>query len=134
LQSVPPQWLTPVFGGAFVIYFPSEPIDANNYVTPVGSSRRSYRIPINEVVDALENVGNENQAQLKRVPAVLDAGVATVGGTYVAKSVARKVRETREDGRVILYDTNNSTEDFEVMDPPVIRRYGAKAPSWNTWQ
>ena len=129
-----PQWLTTVFGGAFVIYFPSEPIDPNKTVTSVGSSTECFRIPIEEVIDALENVGNENQAQLKRVPAVLDAGVATVGGTYLAKSVARKVKETKEDGRVILFDTNNSTEDFEVMDPPVIRRYGAKAPSWNTWK
>lgn len=129
-----PQWLTTVFGGAFVIYLPSEPIDPTKTVKPIGSSTECFRIAIDEVIDAIENVGNENQAQLKRVPAVLDAGVATVGGTYLAKSVARKVRETKEDGRVILYDTNNSTEDFEVMDPPVIRRYGAKAPSWNTWK
>lgn len=129
-----PQWLTTVFGGAFVIYFPAEPIDPTKAVKAIGSTTECIRIPIEDVVDALENVGNENQAQLKRVPAVLDAGVATVGGSYVAKSVARKVKETKEDGRVILFDTNNSTEDFEVMDPPVIRRYGAKAPSWNTWK
>ncbi len=128
------QWLTTVFGGAFVIYFPSEPIDPNNYTTPVGQTSQVYRIPIEDVVDAVELVGNPNQVQLKRMPAVLDAGAATVGGTYLGVSVARKVRETLEDGRVILYDTNNSSEDFEVMDPPMIRRYGAKAPSWNTWK
>jgi hypothetical protein len=132
-----PQWLTTVFGGAFVLFFPPEPIDPNSpteVVSPVGSSTQSFRIPIESVVDALENVGNPNQIQLKRMPAVLDAGAMTVGGTYLAKSVARKVKETLQDGRVILYDTNNSTNDFEVMDPPVIRRYGAKAPSWNTWK
>lgn len=129
-----PQWLTTVNGGAFVIWIPSEPIDPNKTFTPVGSTVQCIRIPIVDVIDAIENVGNANQAQLKRMPAVLDAGVATVGGTYVTKSVARKVKETKEDGRVILFDTNNSTEDFEVMDPPVIRRYGAKAPSWNTWK
>jgi hypothetical protein len=48
--------------------------------------------------------------------------------------VARKVKETRPDGRVILQDTNNSTDDFEVMDNPQIRRYDAQAPSWNTWK
>jgi predicted component of type VI protein secretion system len=100
----------------------------------VGSTVQSYRIPIESVVDALENVGNTNQMELKRMPAVLDAGAATVNGTYVAKSVARKVKETRPDGRVILQDTNNSTEDFEVMDLPQIRRYDAQAPSWNTWK
>ncbi len=128
------QWLTTVFGGVFAIYFPTEPIDPSKTVQPIGSSTQCIRIPIINVVDAIENIDDENKIQLKRLPAILDAGAATVGGTYVAKSVARKVRETKEDGRVILYDTNNSTEDFEAMDPPVIRRYGAKAPSWNTWK
>jgi len=132
--SPTPQWLTTVFGGAFVIYIPTEPIDPTNTVSPVGSTSKNYRVPINQVIDAVELVGNPNQVQLKRVPAVLDAGAATVGATYVSKSVARKIKTTLSDGRIIYYDTNNSSEDFEVMDPPVIRRNGAKAPSWNTWK
>ncbi len=128
-----PQWLTTVFGSAFVIYFPEEPIDPAGYITPIGSTRQVYQIPIDLVVDALELVGNPNQVQLKRMPTVLDAGAATVGGTYLSLSVARKVKETK-DGRVVLMDTNNSSDDFEVMDPPMIRRYGAEAPSWNTWK
>jgi len=65
---------------------------------------------------------------------VLDAGATTVGGTYLSKSVARKIKTTLTDGRIIYYDTNNSSTDFEVMDTPEIRRNGAKAPSWNTWK
>ena len=91
-------------------------------------------VSINEVIDAVELVGNANQVQLKRVPAVLDAGAATVGGTYLSKSVARKIKSTLPDGRNIYYDTNNSSYDFEVMDVPEIRRNGAKTPSWNTWK
>jgi len=132
--SPTPQWLTTVFGGAFVIYFPSQPIDPVNYVSPVGSTSKNYKIQIEEVVDAVELVGNPNQVQLKRMPAVLDAGAATVGETYVSKSVARKIKTTLPDGRNIYFDTNNSSDDFEVKDPPVIRRYNAKAPSWNTWK
>lgn len=135
--SPTPQWLTTVFGGAFVIFYPPNTIEPNSpteTVSPVGSTAKSYRIPIEVVVDALENVGNPNQMQLKRVPAVLDAGAATVDGTYLSKSVVRKVKETLPDGRVILQDTNNSTDDFEVMAPPVIRRYNANIPSWNTWK
>jgi hypothetical protein len=128
-----PQWLTTVFGSAFVIYFPEEPIDPAGSITPIGSSREVYQIPIDLVVDALELVGNPNHVQLKRMPTVLDAGAATVGGTYASLSVARKVKETK-DGRAVLMDTNNSSDDFEVMDPPMIRRYGAEAPSWNTWK
>ncbi len=132
--SPTPQWLTTVFGGAFVIYFPSQPIDPNNTVSPIGQTTKNYKISNEEVVDAVELVGNSNQVQLKRMPAVLDAGAATVGGTYLGVSVARKVKSTLSDGRVILFDTNNSSNDFEVLNPPVIRRYGAKAPSWNTWK
>lgn len=128
------QWLTTVFGGAFVIWFPQEPIDPTNTVSPVGSTAESIRIAIADVVDAVEIVKNENEMQLKRVPAVLDAGATTVGATYATQSIARKVKEINEEGRVILKDSNNSTEDFEVMDLPVIRRYGAKAPLWNTWK
>ncbi|MEN6618736.1 MAG: DUF4876 domain-containing protein [Rikenellaceae bacterium] len=132
--SPTPQWLTTVFGSAFVIYKPSQPIDPNVYVSPVGSTSKNFRISIEEVIDAVELVGNANQVQLKRVPAVLDAGATTVGGTYLSKSVARKIKTTLTDGRIIYYDTNNSSTDFEVMDTPEIRRNGAKAPSWNTWK
>jgi hypothetical protein len=132
--SPTPQWLTTVFGGAFVIYIPTQTINPNNFVSPVGQTSKNYKISIDEVIDAVELVGNANQVQLKRVPAVLDAGAATVGGTYLSMSVVRKVKSTLSDGRVILYDTNNSSNDFEVMNPPVIRRYGSKSPSWNTWK
>ncbi len=132
--SPTPQWLTTVFGGALVIYIPTQTINPVNYISPVGQTTKNYKISIDEVIDAVELVGNANQVQLKRVPAVLDAGAATVGGTYLSMSVARKVKSTLTDGRVIFYDTNNSSNDFEVMNTPQIRRYGAKAPSWNTWK
>jgi hypothetical protein len=132
--SPTPQWLTTVFGGAFVIFIPVEPIDPTKYVSPVGSTSKNYRVAIDLVIDAVELVGNPNQVQLKRMPAVLDAGAATVNGTYISKSVARKIKTTLDDGRIIYYDTNNSSEDFEVMSPPVIRRNGSKAPAWNTWK
>jgi len=129
-----PQWLTSVFGGAFVIYIPSEVINPNVYVSPVGRTDKNHKIRIEEVIDAVELVGNINQVQLKRVPAVLDAGAATVGGTYLSKSVARKIKTTLPNGRIIYYDTNNSSEDFAVMSIPEIRRNGAKAPLWNNWK
>ncbi len=132
--SPTPQWLTTVFGGAFVIYFPLQTIDPNNYISPIGSTSKNYKISIEEVVDAVELVGNPNQVQLKRMPSVLDAGAATVGGTYLSKSVARRIKTTLSDGRIIYYDTNNSSDDFEVMDTPVIIRNGAKIPSLNTWK
>lgn len=132
--SPTPQWLTTVFGSAFVIYIPTETINPNNFVSPVGRTDKNYKISIDQVIDAVELVGNTTQIQLKRIPAVLDAGATTVGGTYLSASVARKVKTTLADGRIIYYDTNNSSNDFEVMNPPMIRRNNAKAPSWNTWK
>ena len=69
----------------------------------------------------------------KRIPLELDAGATTVEATYTGKSVARKIQSLRPDGTIIYQDTNNSTEDFEIMDKAQIRRYGPKIPSWNTW-
>lgn len=132
-----PQWLTSVFGSAFVLFYPEEPIDPNSpteVVIPQGLTAKNYRIPIANIVDALEAVNTPTHFQLKRMPVLLDAGAVTVNGTYIGKSVARKIKETLSDGRHIYADTNNSSEDFEVMDTPVIRRYGAKAPAWNTWK
>ncbi len=132
------QWLVTVFGGAYAIFFPETPIDRNTYITPVGQTTKAKEIPIDWIVDAVELVNDETKIKLKRVPAVLDAGATTVGGTYVNKSVCRKVKETVQnpDGssRVKYYDTNNTSEDFYVTEIPMIHRDGAKSPSWNTWQ
>ncbi|MBQ3175516.1 MAG: DUF4876 domain-containing protein [Bacteroidales bacterium] len=132
------QWLVTVFGGAYAIFFPEAPIDRNTYITPVGQTTKAKEIPIDWIVDAVELVNDETKIKLKRVPAVLDAGATTVGGTYVNKSVCRKVKETIQnpDGssRVKYYDTNNTSEDFYVTEIPMIHRDGAKSPSWNTWQ
>jgi hypothetical protein len=127
-----PQWLSSINGCAYAMFFPDENTDLETLTTQVGSSTQSLAVPISIVADAVELVLNETQVQLKRVPTVLDAGATFVGESYVSKSVSRKVKETK-DGRNIYKDTNNSTEDFEVNDTPVVRRNGAKIPSWNTW-
>lgn len=131
--SLTAQWLVTVFGGAYAMFFPSEKIDPNTYVTPVGTKQKAKNIPIDDIIDAVELVNDETKMKLKRVPAVLDAGAIYVSGSYVSESVCRKIKETKDDGRVIFMDTNNTSEDFEVMTTPQIRRYGSKIPSWNTW-
>ncbi|MBE9585041.1 DUF4876 domain-containing protein [Mucilaginibacter sp. JRF] len=51
----------------------------------------------------------------KRMPDVVDAGETFVtGGSYSSQSVVRKTRRTT-NGRVVLQDTNNSTNDFGVI-------------------
>ena len=69
----------------------------------------------------------------KRLESELDAGwikCATTGGN---QSVVRKISGKRENGSIILQDTNNTTEDFTVSDSPQIRRDGAKRPGWSNW-
>jgi hypothetical protein len=127
-----PQWLSSINGCAYALFFPEADTDLETLTTQVGNTTQGLAVPIRIISEAVELVLNETQVQLKRVPTVLDAGATFVGESYISKSVARKVKETK-DGRNIYQDTNNSSEDFVVKDTPVVRRDGAKIPSWNTW-
>jgi hypothetical protein len=127
-----PQWLNAVQGCAYALFFPDEDTDITELTTQVGSTAEGVAIPISLILDAVETVGDATKVQLKRIPTVLDAGATTVEATYNSKSVARKIKETK-DGRNIYQDTNNTTNDFEVQDTPTIRRNDARKPAWNTW-
>lgn len=127
------QWLVTVFGGAYAIFFPDHEIDPNGWVKPQGRNNQAYPIPIDCVVDAVEIVNNATRINQKRMPTSLDAGATYTGATYNCNSVSRKIRETKEDGRHIYMDTNNSTDDFQINDVAMVRRNNAGVPSWNTW-
>lgn len=143
-----PQYLTSVFGGAYVIFRVNEgdtwdPVnDANMKTTDLNkpNSQTYYaKIPIEYILDAVEAINNESMMNAKRIPGVIDAGITWVGETYCGLGVTRKlstdeagnpiVRE--ETGTYMYQDTNNSTDDFERGVVPVLRRNGAKMPSWN---
>ncbi|MCI2083033.1 MAG: DUF4876 domain-containing protein [Bacteroidales bacterium] len=126
-----PQWLATVFGPAYVLFYPSEPLENDNFIQDANSSSKSREIPVKDVLDAVEFVKNEASVSLKRVPTVLDAG-ALWADSYSGTSFYRKTKETLASGQVIYQDTNNSTNDFET-GAPVVRRNGAGVPSWNTW-
>ena len=133
------QYLTSVFGGAYVIFRVPEGDDydpVNNKDLQAQNLAVSHKvlyakIPISYVLDAVEAGDNENMITAKRVPGVLDAGMTYVGATYNGLSVVRKKVATRPDGAPILQDSNNSTVDFERGLVPELRRYGAKTPAWN---
>ncbi len=143
-----PQYLTSVFGGAFVIFRPDpadnwDPVnDANMSTTDLSkpnSTTLYAKIPIKYVLDAVECIDNETKVNAKRVPGVLDAGMTWVGATYCGLGVARYIMKDdagndvkREEYDCYIYqDTNNSTDDFERCVIPELRRNGAKMPSWN---
>lgn len=140
-----PQYLTSVFGGAYVVF---KVPDDESY-DPVGDPRLSTtdlsttrptlyaKIPIRYVLDAVEAIHNDTYSDAKRVPAVLDGGFTYVGATYIGKGVTRRLALdsdgnplTRDNGAVIFQDTNNSTDDFERGVDPVMHRHSKMAP-WN---
>lgn len=131
-------WLT-VTGRGFILFHQETPIRntdfirSSNYPTSVG-----LEVLKEDVIDAVDLVANASTK--KWVVETLDAGKVLSQGNYCGKSVLRKVASKTEDGRVILQDTNNSTEDFiyctdESLEAKEkqIRRFGAKRPSWSTW-
>jgi len=134
-----PQYLTSVFGGAYVIFQVPEgatydPVNDEALHTLDLSSSRSKvfaKIPIDYVLDAVECGHNETKISAKRVPGLLDSGMTWVGNTYNKLGVTRKVVGVKPDNTPIYQDTNNSTEDFERGVSPMFRRNGSKMPSWN---
>ena len=139
------QWLTTVFGPALCIFRPDDGtvITENFYDEKdsegkfkncqheVNKTKQYARIPASWVLDGVESMEDHSLLGKKRIPGFVDAGAAAVGASYRANVIVRKVVSKRADGTPIFADTNNSTEDFELINGPVIRRYGQKAPAWD---
>jgi len=85
--------------------------------TPAATATKTIQIPIKFVLDAVEiqpNTADERIA--KKFTPALDAGFTFVPlGGYKSQSVIRKTDKTL-NGRIILKDTNNSTEDFDYLN------------------
>lgn len=124
------QWLSSVFGCAYVIFFPDREFDNSTWVQPDGYTTKAKEFPIDCIIDGVELVNNATKINQKRMPTLLDAGATFTGATYTGKSVSRKIRSTK-DGRNLYMDTNNSSDDFQVNDVAVVRRDGAGVPSWS---
>ena len=124
------QWLSSVFGCAYVIFFPDREFDNTTWVQPEGYTTKAKEIPIDCIVDAVELVNNATKINQKRMPTTLDAGATFTGATYTGQSVSRKIRESA-GGRILYMDTNNSSDDFQVNEVAEVRRDGAGIPSWS---
>ena len=89
-------------------------------------SRSTYKVPNSWIIDAV-NLSNKAQHVWNVVDASLDMGFTYCGEiasdkSRYDKSVRRKVLSTTFDGRKILKDTNNSTEDFEARATPSLKQ------------
>lgn len=78
------------------------------------------QVPKRFVLDAVETQPSTPDRRLpKKLSPELDAGFGFVpGGSYSSQALMRKVDRV-ENGRRILKDTNNSTEDFEWIMPAI---------------
>ncbi len=77
------------------------------------ASQRYLMIHKDWVIDGVECVTSASKAN-KRIPNNIDAGFTYIPTSYMGNSVCRKVDEV-VNGRIVYMDTNNSSEDFEVV-------------------
>lgn len=83
----------------------------------IASTKTYIQVPVNVLIDG---VGLNQTTAINRVPKYMndsvDAGETYVTkGAYSSQSVARRTNKTI-NGRVVLKDTNNSTNDFGVLN------------------
>jgi len=130
-----PQWLLSCSGTFFVIFKPEGELRQDNFLIPTNDDyTQVLEIPIAEVLDAVQAIEKEADIPLIRTNALIDAGYIWLTDSYTGKSISRKVAEEKlANGSAKYVDTNDTCNDFEINDTPVIRRNGAKVPSWNTW-
>lgn len=84
---------------------------------PKPTAKKYYQIPLKYVIDGVEIQPNVADSRFpKKLSPSIDAGFTIVpNGSYSSQSVIRKTLKTT-NGRRILKDTNNSTEDFDFLD------------------
>lgn len=81
------------------------------------------KIPATDVIDGADFVNNAESAKWKRMPNYIDKGFGYIpndDGGMTNYSQRRKIDEakTQAAGRLVLMDTNNTSADFEAIDPP----------------
>jgi len=79
------------------------------------------KIPVTGIIDGVDILAKSSSGAFKRLPTDIDAGFAYAqengSANYTGKSLRRKLAKTLSTGRKVLMDTNNSTNDMEVMVP-----------------
>ncbi|WP_447640605.1 MULTISPECIES: DUF4876 domain-containing protein [Chitinophagaceae] len=112
-------YLPGVFGSGLVVFRDKNPESLEKLTEPNSTASTLYvHVPKEDIIDGLDAVANSTiTADKKRLPTNIDAGMNTVGKTYSGTSLRRKVKQ-EINGRKVLVDTNNSTNDFEVASTP----------------
>ncbi|MBZ4037415.1 DUF4876 domain-containing protein [Flavobacterium sp. 17A] len=90
------------------------------YKNPKGDANQALQIPVSVLIDGVDTTRDLGSLLVpKKLPSQIDGGNTYIpSGAYSSKSVMRKTKTTIA-GRIILQDTNNSTNDFvEVTANP----------------
>lgn len=117
--------LDPLGREAFVLFKKNgevDPKDFSRFSTPdvreTTSNTVLYpQIPVSYILDGVQTQNPLVSSRVaRRVPSSIDAGAAQVdGGQYSGQSIVRKTKQL-VNGRRILQDTNNSSNDFGVLN------------------
>lgn len=81
------------------------------------------KIPVDCIIDGVDFVNDMQSARWKRLPDVVDIGFGYIPddwGSLTNYSQRRKIdaEATAKAGHTIFLDTNNTTNDFEPINPP----------------
>lgn len=89
--------------------------DRSNYRTIPWQTVNTYEfltVPQEYVIDGINIVNSNESKRIVRLRPEVDNGIIFMASDYAGKSIRRKVSEITPDGKVILQDTNDSSEDF----------------------
>ncbi len=116
-------FLASVFGPAVVIFRVDDFNALERETRPGSTSTFEYiKLPVGYIIDGVQTARDAENVNNWRLPPSVDAGFIYCSGFYVSESIRRKIASTI-DGRHILQDTNNTTQDFEVISPPTPRSF-----------
>jgi hypothetical protein len=109
-------WLLTVFGPAVVIFTAKDSVnDLISAPVPGSTIAARKRLHVSKIIDGFEALMNASSSTYKRIPTSVDAGFVYASGTYTSETSRRKIVNSQMFGaRRFFFDTNNSTEDFEV--------------------
>ena len=122
-------FLLDMSGGSLIVFKPEEELTDEDVMiytyTRDGNVNEQalMKIPVDCIIDGADFVNNMESARWKRLPDVVDIGFGYIpndDGSMTNFSQRRKVdaEASAKAGRTIFQDTNNTTNDFEPIDPP----------------
>ncbi|GET30251.1 DUF4876 domain-containing protein [Prolixibacter sp. SD074] len=108
-------WIFNSYGAGIVIYRNYHQDEVHFVPRPNDTKGRTLMsIPSEWVLDGVEALASADAGAYHRIPYSIDAGFTYCNGNFNLQSCRRKI-EQEQDGRIILTDTNNSSEDFDVI-------------------